>query len=67
MTSTNCSLPSFCRLTWESELSILNVSSEDYGRYDCVAQNEEGLARYGVRLNVTSRPDPPLYLRDGNE
>jgi hypothetical protein len=51
------------RLTWESQLLVRNVSSRDYGGYDCIAQNDEGLARATVHLNVTSRPDPPAYLR----
>ena len=40
-----------------------NVSSGDYGKYGCIAQNEEGLGRSTVHLNVTSRPDPPSQLR----
>lgn len=40
-----------------------NVSSRDYGNYECVARNEEGLERYTITLNVTSRPDVPDYLR----
>ena len=50
-------------MTWESKLSISNVTSKDYGAYDCIAQNEMGLARYGIYLNVTSRPDPPSNLK----
>ena len=52
-----------CRMTWESVLSISSVDSGDYGAYDCIAQNEMGLARSVVVLNVTSSPDPPDYLR----
>ena len=51
------------RLTWQSELLVKNVSSKDYGIYDCIAQNEMGLERYSIYLNVTSRPDPPSYLK----
>ena len=40
-----------------------NVSSKDYGIFDCIAQNEMGLERYSIYLNVTSRPDPPSYLK----
>jgi len=50
------------RLTWRSTLLVKNVGSADYGRYDCVAQNEEGLARHSITLNVTSAPDPPTGL-----
>lgn len=55
--------PRFKRLNWESELLVRNVSSGDYGAYDCIAQNEEGLDRHTIHLNVTSRPDPPSQLR----
>ena len=41
---------------------VKNVSSADYGAYDCIAQNEEGLDRHTIHLNVTSRPDPPSHL-----
>ena len=51
------------RMTWESILSVSNVTSKDYGAYDCIAQNEMGLARYAIYLNVTSRPDPPSNLK----
>ena len=54
---------SIFRLTWESHLLVKNVSSGDYGTYDCIAQNERGLERYPIYLNVTSRPDPPSYLK----
>ena len=50
-------------MTWESTLMISNVTSKDYGAYDCIAQNEMGLARYSIYLNVTSRPDPPSNLK----
>ncbi len=40
-----------------------NVSSADYGSYECVAKNEEGLDRLEISLNVTSRPDEPQYLK----
>ena len=53
----------FYRLTWQSELHVKNVNSSDYGNYDCVAQNIMGLERYSILLNVTSRPDPPSYLK----
>ena len=42
---------------------VVDITSSDYGHYFCVAQNEEGLARTTVTLNVTSAPDPPSYLR----
>ena len=39
------------------------MSSRDYGAYDCIGQNEEGISRHTIMLNVTSHPDPPAYLR----
>lgn len=53
-------------LTWESTLSVKNVTSSDYGTYDCVAQNQMGQERYGIYLNVTSRPDAPTNLNIEN-
>lgn len=50
------------RLNWESVLLVKNVSSADYGAYDCVAQNEKGMDRLSIVLNVTSRPDRPTLL-----
>ncbi|XP_059087472.1 nephrin-like isoform X2 [Tigriopus californicus] len=50
-------------MTFESLLSVKNVTSLDYGAYDCIAQNEEGLDRHTIYLNVTSRPDAPAFLR----
>ena len=62
----SCSTIVFSRLNYESRLLVRNVSSSDYGSYGCVAQNEEGLDRVTVTLNVTSRPDPPSLLRVSN-
>jgi hypothetical protein len=42
---------------------VKNVSSTDYGAYECIARNEEGIDRLTIQLNVTSRPDPPSQLR----
>jgi hypothetical protein len=42
---------------------VKNVTSSDYGAYDCIAQNEMGIERYSIYLNVTSGPDPPSYPR----
>ena len=43
-------------LTWQSELVISNVTSPDYGGYECTARNSEGTTRYTVDLDVKSRP-----------
>ncbi|XP_059086903.1 synaptogenesis protein syg-2-like [Tigriopus californicus] len=50
-------------LTWRSELFIFNVSNNDYGAYECVARNTEGVSRHRVPLDVKSRPDPPSSLQ----
>lgn len=50
-------------LTWRSELVIYNVSSSDYGLYECVARNTEGSSRHKISLDVKSRPDAPRDLR----
>ena len=46
-------------LTWQSELVISNVTSPDYGGYECTARNSEGTTRYTVDLDVKSRPGKP--------
>ena len=43
-------------LTYQSELVISNVTSLDYGGYECLARNSEGTTRYSVDLDVKSRP-----------
>lgn len=43
-------------LTWQSELVISNVTSADYGGYECMARNSEGTTRYTIDLDVKSRP-----------
>ena len=43
-------------LTWQSELVISNVTSPDYGGYECTARNSEGTTRYTIDLDVKSRP-----------
>lgn len=49
-------------LTYESMLIVDKVDSSDYGTYECKAENELGAGRENIRLEVTSKPDPPLSL-----
>lgn len=50
-------------ITYHSVLVINEVTSDDYGAYDCVARNELGFDAFAVVLNRTSPPDPPRILR----
>lgn len=49
-------------LTYESVLMVEKVDSNDYGLYECKAENEQGKSVENVRLDVTSKPDTPLNL-----
>lgn len=49
-------------LTYESVLMVDKVETNDYGLYECKAENELGSSRENIRLDVTSKPDPPLSL-----
>lgn len=49
-------------LTYESVLMVERVDTNDYGLYECKAENELGKNVENVRLNVTSKPDTPLNL-----
>ena len=49
-------------LNYRSELRIKNVTHKDYGTYECIARNSEGISRTRVILDVKSRPDPPSDL-----
>ncbi len=50
-------------LTWRSEFTVKNVSTNDYGGYECLARNSEGTTVYTVDLDVKSRPEIPANLR----
>lgn len=50
-------------LTWQAEFFIANVTSLDYGGYECIARNSEGTTSASVYLDVKSRPEPPTALR----
>ena len=43
-------------LTWRAEFLIYNVTSLDYGGYECIARNSEGTTRFTIDLDVKSRP-----------
>lgn len=49
-------------LTYESTLVVDNVETIDYGQYECRAENELGFSKENIRLDITSKPDPPLDL-----
>jgi nephron len=49
-------------LTYESVLMVEKVDGDDYGLYECQAQNELGKSMEQVKLDVTSKPDTPLNL-----
>lgn len=49
-------------LTYESTLIVEKVDSNDYGLYECKAENELGASRENVKMDVTSMPDQPLSL-----
>ncbi|CAG2102853.1 unnamed protein product [Medioppia subpectinata] len=50
-------------VTYQSVLVILDVQSQDYGAYQCLARNDLGFDAITIQLNRTSKPDPPLALR----
>ena len=50
-------------LNYRSEFFIYNVTHKDYGSYECVARNSEGIGRSRILLDVKSRPDLPSELR----
>lgn len=58
----NVELKQIDPLTYESTLLIEKVGKNDYGNYECMARNELGSSKENVRLDVTSKPDPPLSL-----
>jgi nephron len=49
-------------LTYEATLLIERVATADYGNYECYANNSLNHTMETVRLDVTSKPDPPLSL-----
>ncbi|CAK1549333.1 unnamed protein product [Leptosia nina] len=45
-------------ITFTSVLLINDVSSADYGSYECGSRNDLGFSTTSVKLDVTSSPDP---------
>ncbi|XP_042868952.1 nephrin-like isoform X2 [Penaeus japonicus] len=50
-------------VSWASTFYIRNVHEDDYGRYECIAENELGASTFTVRFIKPTRPDPPLSLK----
>jgi nephrin, putative (fragment) len=50
-------------ITYESMLLIRNVSSTDYGTYECIARNELGFDTVQIDFNHISSPDVPVAIR----
>ncbi|XP_012226439.1 nephrin isoform X3 [Linepithema humile] len=46
----------------ETVLTIHNVKAQDYGKYECRAQNKVGQSSEDILLDVTSPPDKPSDL-----
>ncbi|XP_050465209.1 nephrin-like isoform X4 [Cataglyphis hispanica] len=46
----------------ETTLTIYHVRSQDYGKYECRAQNKMGQSMDEIHLDVTSPPDKPSDL-----
>nr|XP_027221837.1 LOW QUALITY PROTEIN: synaptogenesis protein syg-2-like [Penaeus vannamei] len=51
-------------VTYESVLHINNVTSKDYGFFQCQARNSIGSSHTVIHLDGTSRPDTPLDLKE---
>lgn len=49
-------------LTFESVLLIEKVAPADYGEYECMARNDEGVAKEFIKLEITAPPDSPTNL-----
>ncbi|XP_063589610.1 nephrin-like [Penaeus indicus] len=50
-------------VSWASTFYIRNVHEDDYGRYECIAENELGASTFTVRFIKPTGPDPPLSLK----
>ncbi|XP_072934025.1 nephrin [Epargyreus clarus] len=49
-------------VTYTSVLLINDVSSSDYGSYECGARNDLGFSTTSVKLDITSSPDPIISI-----
>ena len=50
-------------LTWQSSFTVRDINPADYGGYECLARNADGVARATVTLVEPSRPDTPAAFR----
>ena len=50
-------------ISYQSVLIINDVTSNDYGPYECIARNDLGFDAMAIAFNRTSRPDSPRSLR----
>ncbi|VVD03794.1 unnamed protein product [Leptidea sinapis] len=53
-------------VTYASVLLINDVTTSDYGSYECGARNDLGFSTTSVKLDVTSAPDPVTSLKVTN-
>ncbi|XP_071513815.1 nephrin-like [Panulirus ornatus] len=53
-------------VTYESVLLVKNVTAEDYGDFECRAENRLGSSRVTLRLQAPTKPDTPLHLQVTN-
>ncbi|KAL4706177.1 hypothetical protein ACJJTC_015045, partial [Scirpophaga incertulas] len=49
-------------VTYASVLLINDVTSSDYGSYECGARNDMGFSSSSIKLNITSAPDLVISL-----
>jgi hypothetical protein len=49
--------------TWQSSFTVRDINPADYGAYECLARNAEGVTRATVTLVEPSRPDTPAAFR----
>ncbi|XP_061188981.1 nephrin-like isoform X2 [Saccostrea echinata] len=47
---------------FKSRLTVRSIAKADYGTYTCKATNDRGEDQFNIRLNGTSKPDPPYDL-----
>ena len=53
-------------MSWSSTFYIRQVSEQDYGYYECVAENGLGASTFPVHFTPPTAPDPPLALKVGH-
>jgi hypothetical protein len=50
-------------LTWQSRFTVRDINPADYGGYECLVRNGDGVAKAAVALVEPSRPDTPGAFR----